>query len=495
MKFNVLYRKSKALFLPYFCDIIFSENTGDIQMSKKILINVYDYEKLEDLLKKLQKITDFEVFTTDYSAEQLKKYGLKVKKFNWQKELFDVVICNFYPLKQYRNKNVDEKEILKNFDTEGLSIVQKFSKDYENTLVVTSPEQYEQAEYYAKNGFSDENLRKAFAQKALLKICQINSDIINITGGQNDFISINSAKADVLAYGENPHQQAGLFENDMLSYEIITNRLLSYNNLLDINAATAIAAEFYDVNAAIITRHAMPCAVALGSDLADAYTKATDCDPVSAFGGVASFTKIIDKKIAKLLSSMFMEIIIAPDFEEEALEMLKEKELKLIKINTPLKDYKQFLQKEIVQTPFGILVQDFDNSELMKNTFKVATKKKPTTEIVEDMVFAWKISKHARSNSAIVVKDLKTVGIAQGQANRIEAIDLALDRACENSKDAILATDGFIATTDGIFDAAQARITGIIQPGGSKRDKEIFAAADKNGITMITTGLRQFRNK
>ncbi|MCR5262140.1 MAG: hypothetical protein K6C94_09950 [Candidatus Gastranaerophilales bacterium] len=464
-------------------------------MSKKILINVYDYENLEDLLKNLQKISDFEVFAAETSFEQIKKYCSDVKKFDWQKDVFDIVICNFYPLRQYRNKNVDEKEILEHFDTEGLSIIQKSAKNYENTLVVTSSAQYEETENYAKNGFVDENLRKTFAQKALLTICQINSDIINITGGQNDFININSVKTDSLAYGENPHQQANLFENDMLSYEIIANRQLSYNNFLDINAATALAAEFYDVNATIIARHAMPCAVALGSSLEESYLKATDCDPVSAFGGVAAFTKIIDKKTAKLLSSMFMEVIIAPDFDEEALEMLKEKNLKLIKINTPLKDYKQFLQKEIMQTPFGILVQDFDNSELMKNTFKVATKKKPTTEMVEDMVFAWKISKHARSNSAIVVKDLKTVGIAQGQANRIEAIDLALDRACENSKDAILATDGFIATTDGILDAAQARIAAIIQPGGSKRDKEIFAAADKNGITMITTGLRQFRNK
>ncbi len=464
-------------------------------MTKRVLINVFDHNGIEDFLQNLQNKYGFEIVANGKSFETLKNYGLNAQEFNRKEDKFDIVICNFADLSQYINKNTDETDILNKFDTEGLSLLQKYAKKYDETLVLTSSEQYETAEKYVVNGMTDGNLRRKYAQKALLTICRTNADILKITDDNEDFVCINEEKSMALAYGENPHQKAALYNGKTLSYEIIANRELSYNNFLDINLATAIVSEFYDVNAAVITRHAMPCAAALGATLEEAYNKAIDCDPVSAFGGIAAFSKKIGVKLAKMLASMFLEIIIAPDFDEDALEILKEKNLKLIKINTPLKDYKNYLSKEFRQTPFGLIGQDFDNSELMKNTFKVVTKKKPTTEIVEDMVFAWKICKHARSNAAVVVKDLKTVGIAQGEANRISAIDIALDRACDNSKDAIMATDGFIATTDGIFDAAQARIAGIIQPGGSKRDKEIAQTCDKYELTMITTGLRQFKNK
>lgn len=465
-------------------------------MMKKALINVNDNTGIEEFIKNLQEKFAFEIYSTDLSYENLKKYGFNIEKFDNKNDDFDIVVCNFFSLNQYINKNTDEEEIMKKFDVEGISILQRYSKRYSETLLVTSPNQYETVIEYLKNGSNDEKLRLKYVQKALLLINQINSNIINITGGADNFKTINVEKSNNLIYGENPHQKAFMYDiENMISYEIIADKELSYNNFLDINLATSIVSEFFDVNACVITRQAMPCAAALGASLDIAYAKATDCDPVSAFGGVVAFSQKVDVKTAKLLSSMFMEVIIAPAFEEEALEILQEKSLKLIKINTPLKDYKNYLQQEVLRTPFGILVQDFDNSELKKNTFKVVSKKKPTTEIVEDMVFAWKICKYTRSNAAVVVKDLKTVGIAQGQANRIDAIDIALDRACENSKDAIMATDGHIASTEGILDAAQARIAGIIQPGGSKKDKEIIASADKYELTMITTGLRQFRNK
>lgn len=463
-------------------------------MANRVLINVFDNDGIIDFAKNLAEKFDFEVVATDKSYDFIAESGINAQKFDWNNGDFDIVICNFFPLAMYKNKDMDEAEILKNFDTEGLSILQKFAKKYDNTLVVTSPSQYKSVETALKNGISDD-FRKEFAKKAMFEICKVNSDLVKLFDEDNDYIFVSEAKTMNLAYGENPHQKAELYTSDMLNYEVIANREISYNNILDINLATAIASEFYDVNAAVITRHAMPCAVALGSSLEDAYSKAVDCDPVSAFGGVAAFSKKVDVKLAKMLTSMFLEVIIAPDFDEEALEMLKEKNLKLIKILTPLKDYKSYLTREIIKTPFGTLVQDVNDAELAKNTFKVVSKKKPTAEMVEDMVFAWKVSKYTRSNSAVVVKNMRTVGISQGQPNRIDAIDSALDKACENSKDAVLATDGFISTIDGIYDAAQARIAGIIQPAGSKRDKEVVAAVDKYEMTMITTGLRQFKNK
>lgn len=466
-------------------------------MTKRVLINVYDNNEIIDFSKKLSEIYDFEIFATEKTFNFLSSNGILVEKFDWNKTDFDLVICNFYPLSKFINKEMDEAEVLSHFDTEGLSILQKYSKEYEKTLVITNPKQYENIQEAIKNDSITEEMKKEYAQKALLEICKINSDLINVLDKNNNFITIAEEKSQDLLYGENPYQKAELYseKSNILDYEITSKKVLSYNNYLDINLATAMVSEFYDVNAAVITRHSMPCAAALGSTLEEAYLKATDCDPVSAYGGVVAFSKIITEKLAKVLSTMFLEIIIAPDFEEEALEILKEKDLKLVKIKTPLKDYKKYLSREIVKTPFGVLVQDVNNTELNKNTFKVVSKKKPTTEMVEDMVFAWKISKYTRSNSAVVVKDMKTVGISQGQSNRIDAIDIALDKACENSKDAILATDGAIATTEGIYDSAQARIAGIIQPAGIKKDKEIIDTVDKYEITMVTTGLRQFKNK
>lgn len=463
-------------------------------MSKKILVNVYNNDGIVEFAKNLSEKNDYDIFATEKTYEYLSANGLCVEKIDWQNTDFDVVVCNFYPLEKYLNKDMDEEEVLAHFDSEGLSIVQKFAKKYKDTIVLINPSQYETVFEAIKNGTVTENLKKELAEKALMQVCKLNATLLNILDTNGVHLNLNEEKSGDLAYGENQHQKAALYTGDTISYEVIANRQLSTNNILDINLATQMVSEFYDVNAAVVTRHAMPCAVALGSTLEIAYQKAIDCDPISAFGGVVAFSQKVDTKLAKALSSLLLDIVIAPDFDDDAIETLKECNLKLIKIFTPLKDFKAYLKNQITITPFGTLVQEPNTAELNTNSFKVVTKKKPTTEQVEDMVFGWKVSKYTRSNSAIVVKDLKTVGISQGQANRVEAVDIALDKACENSKDAVLVTDGAIRTKDIILDAAQARIAAILQPAGTKKDKEIFDVADKYELTMVRTLLREFKH-
>lgn len=299
-----------------------------------------------------------------------------------------------------------------------------------------------------------------------------------------------------LKFGENPQQKAEFYKSpEMIDYEVIDNKELSYNEIMNVIVAVNIVSEFFDVSAVAIVKHASPCGVALGVNVEDAYNKAFDCDPIASFFGTIAFSQKINYEVAKHINSMSVKVVVAPDFEEKALKLLRENMfIKIIKINTPLKDYKKYTQKDIKITPFGTLVQDFNKSELSKQSFKIVTKTKPTQEQIEDAVFAWKISKYARTNSIVIANDFKTVAISQGYINPVSAVEAALDTACDNSKNAIMATDNTLPTTDCIYAAAQSRISMIIQPGGSAKDADIIALADKYNISMIMTGIKNYRH-
>lgn len=305
----------------------------------------------------------------------------------------------------------------------------------------------------------------------------------------------NFEKIKDLPYGENLHQQAALYKADnMLDYEMINDTELTFNNILDATVALNIVSEFYDVNCAAIIKHSMPCGVALGSSLYEAYKKAFDCDPISSFSGVAAFSKPITKEVAKHLNSMSVEVVIAPNYDKKVIDVFKDNDkIKLVKINTPLRKYKSKISEEIILTPFGVLIQDCNNSELDKELFKVVTKEKPTPEQIEDAVFAWKIAKYGKTNCAIIARDFKTTAISQGYTNSISAIEHALNYSCDNSKDAILVSDSVLTSEDTLYSAIQGRINLIIQPGGSTKDKKLIEICDKYGISMITTGIRNYR--
>lgn len=312
---------------------------------------------------------------------------------------------------------------------------------------------------------------------------------------KSEFKSFNFEKIKDLPYGENPHQNAAIYKNEkMVEYEVINGRELTFNNILNITEAVNVVSEFYDVNCAAIVRHNKPCAVALGRTIYDAYTKAFDCDPISSYYGVAGFSKTVDIDVVKHLNSMSVEVVIAPDYDENAIELFKDNPaIKLVKLVTPLKEYRNLTGEEIIITPFGTLVQNSNNSELDKDKFKVVTKTKPTSEQIEDAIFAWKVVKHAKTNSVVIAKDFKATAIAQGYTNANAAVESALNYACDGSKEAVLASDSVLPSEDCIYAAAQGRISLIIQPGGTIKDHKLIELCDKYNIAMITTGIRNYR--
>lgn len=298
-----------------------------------------------------------------------------------------------------------------------------------------------------------------------------------------------------LHHGENFHQQAALYMSGQIAdYELLTDNQLSYDNILNIYELARVLAEFYDVNAVAIIKHQTGCGLALGRTTEEAYTKAFDCNPISAFYGTVGCTRTLDYDTAKHINSLSVKAVMAQDFEPKALEILKNNGLiKVVKLNTPLHELINLCKKEIIMTPFGTLIQDKNESYLKKDLFNIVTKKKPTAEQIEDAVFAWKVVKHARSDAAVVAKDFMTLGISQSETSSSSAVEEALKFACEKTKDAVLATDSLLYSQDSLYAAIQARVGLIIQPGGTPKDKELIDLADKHGIAMIMTGIRNQR--
>ncbi len=511
-------------------------------MVKRALISVWNKDKLVEFAQELIEKYNYEIIATGSTYDLLKENKINAKEIteitgkrqlingkvktlypdifagiladmsNAEEKdeiekndikLFDMVVVNFYPFEEAADKKVMEQELINTIDIGGPSMLRAAAKNCRRVLAVSSPSQYRQVleDLKEHNGESSLALRRACALKVFEKTLDFDSKILSELSNRfeedtDNYFSLNIKKAKNLRYGENPHQKANIYyTNNTIDYAILNGKELSYNNILDAAACTNILSEFYDVNACTIIKHNTPCGAALGKDIEEAWTKALDCDPLSAFGGIVGFTQTVTENLAKQLTSMFLEVIIAPDYNPKALEILKtKKNLRVIKLNTSLIEYKNHLTEEIRITPFGTLIQSADKGELNKDSFKVVTKTKPTAEMIEDMIFAWKIVKHAKSNAIVIAKDFKVLGIGQGQTSRVDAVEIALNKACDGSKDAVLASDGFFPAIDNIQFAAQGRIAAIIQPGGSIKDEEVVKTADKYNIAMITTGMRHFKH-
>lgn len=502
-------------------------------MKKRAYISVYDKENIVDFARELVENQKFEIVSTGGTYSLLKENGIEVKEVseitsspemlsgkvkslhpaifagiladmtNSKEALeiekqsiknFDMVVVNLYPFEQIANETDNIDELVKNIDIGGVALLRAGAKNYKNITVVCDKSDYKKVLKGVNEKTREELALKAFSLTSNYDEI-IGAKLSEIFGG-NEIKKFSFEKKQDLRYGENPHQDAGIYSTGKeVDYEVLWGKELSYNNILDITAAVNIVSEFYDVPSVAIVKHTAPCGVALGKDILDAYQKALDCDPISAFGGIVAFSKTVTEDVAKLLSSIFLEVVIAPDFDEEAFDILKSKKnLRIVKLNTTLEDYKKIANDEIKITPFGVLIQSSDKKELDKDTFKVVSKVKPTAEQIEDAIFAWKIAKYAKSNAIVIAKDFKTLAIGQGQTSRICAMEWALDYACDGSKDAVIASDGFFPAIDNIQSAAQGRIALIIQPGGSIKDKEVIEEADKYKMAMITTGIRHFRH-
>jgi phosphoribosylaminoimidazolecarboxamide formyltransferase/IMP cyclohydrolase len=428
----------------------------------------------------------------------------------------DVVVVNLYPFETERDRFAAEEDsqdpfhMLHFVDIGGSALIRAAAKNYPVVNILGSPAQYEaflqeleRGKGETAIGFRKKLAVEAFAQSSYYDGL-VNRYLMGQLQQQNEAVALPDAmtlplsKITDLRYGENPHQQAALYglAKRGVDFEYLHGKELSFNNILDMQAAWNIATEFTENAACVIVKHNNPCGVAMSTQsVEDAFQRALDTDPLSAFGGVVAFNQPVNEETAKRMKDIFLEVIIAPDFEPEAFDILStKKNLRLVKRELPELKVGQTDYKQVADDLF--LVQTVDEKKMGQSNqlFKVATDKKPSDAQLEDMVFAWKIVKHVKSNAIVLAKNGKTVGIGGGQTSRIGALENALKLACDEAKDAVLASDGFLPHEDNIYAAAHARVGAIIQPGGSVKDPDVIKLANQYNIAMITTGVREFRH-
>jgi phosphoribosylaminoimidazolecarboxamide formyltransferase/IMP cyclohydrolase len=420
----------------------------------------------------------------------------------------DVVVVNLYPFEATISKpHCTVDDAIENIDIGGPSMLRSAAKNHDDVLVVVDPADYARVLQAMKTGTATQALRRELAMKVFQHTARYDGVIAGylekqVQGGEVKFpkiLSLQFELAETLRYGENPHQQ-GAFYRELRSNEpsvsqgkILHGKAMSYNNFLDANSALELAKEFDDTAVAII-KHNNPCGVALGATPVEAYVKARETDPVSAFGGVIAFNRAVDLAAAKEITSTFVEVVIAPGFAEDALaELKRKKDLRLLDVG-PLTKGKQegYDLKKLVG---GLIVQDRDLGVLTDlRALHVPTLRKPTDEEYQACAFAWKVCKHVKSNAIVYAKPGQTVGIGAGQMSRVDSVKLAAMKAHIPVKGCVMASDAFFPFRDGLDAAAQAGITAVIQPGGSIRDAEVIKAADEHGLAMIMTGMRHFRH-
>lgn len=421
--------------------------------------------------------------------------------------LIDLVCVNLYPFVEIMRKpGVEFAEIIENIDIGGPAMIRAAAKNFQDVAVVTSPDDYASvvAALKAGHGVLSEEVLFSLAKKAFLCTARYDGEVaqyLSRVGGESAFspaVFMNFEKVMDLRYGENPHQRAALYRwggqsaFGLPAARQLQGKELSYNNIVDIEAAWQIIREF-DTPACTIVKHTNPCGTAIGSSLCEAYTKAFEADPVSAFGSIIAVNQIVDTETAIELARLFVEAIVAPAYEPEALAILAAKKNLRVMQTQRQEAEKDWSRFEIKRISGGILLQDVDNV-LLGPESRIVTKRKPTDDEHRDLHFAWRVAKHVKSNAIVLAEGGRTVGIGAGQMSRVDSVKLSIEKARPTSNRAVLASDAFFPFRDGIDEAGRAGITAIIQPGGSVRDAEVIQAADEFGMSMIFTGLRHFKH-
>lgn len=422
-------------------------------------------------------------------------------------EAIDLVVVNLYPFREtIARPGVTPEEAIENIDIGGPAMVRAAAKNHERVAVVVNPADYDGVlvELREKGNLSPETRRRlaatAFAHTAAYDAA-IAAYFHRLVRAEEPFPThfiLYGEKVQDLRYGENPHQQAAFYRfplvpsGSLAGARQIQGKELSYNNLMDLDAAWNLVGEFEEPAAAVI-KHTNPCGVARGRDIAEAYIRAYNADPVSAFGGIVALNRPVDAAMAAEMTAIFLEAVIAPDFTPEALEILKGKpNLRLLAAGEKtVNSVKEFQLRPVSG---GFLVQEPDYHIINRENLKVVTARKPTEEEMAELLFAWRVVKHVKSNAIVVTKDGVTLGVGAGQMNRVGAARIALEQAGERARGAVLASDAFFPFADTVTVAAEAGITAIIQPGGSLRDEDSIKAADAAGIAMVFTGIRHFRH-
>jgi phosphoribosylaminoimidazolecarboxamide formyltransferase/IMP cyclohydrolase len=408
----------------------------------------------------------------------------------------DLVIVDLYPFEETVKNTQNEADIIEKIDIGGISLLRAAAKNYNDTLVVASRDQYGDllSLLQSKHCGSDLADRKLFAAKAFMTTSHYDSLIFNYFNKDMNLPifkqSILTAKT--LRYGENPHQK-GVFYGDLNEvFEILNGKELSYNNLVDLEAAINLVAEFAEPTFAII-KHTNSCGLATRANIAEAYTAALACDPTSAFGGVLAANGKIDVATARQVSELFFEVLLAPDYEPEALEILQQKKNRIL-LRTKSQEPRTTMFKSLLN---GVLEQGIDTLSEKQDTFKCATNRKPTSAELSDLEFAIIAVKHLKSNGIAIVKDKQLIGMGCGQTSRIDSLESALKKANAfgfDTRGAVMASEAFFPFPDCVAIAHTAGITAISQPGGSIKDQNSIDAANTNGQAMVLTGVRHFKH-
>lgn len=510
---------------------------------KRALISVYDKTGIIDFAKSLNSM-GWEIISTGGTSKKLKEEGIKVQDISELTkfpecfdgrvktlhpnveggilairdnehhlkqmhdlgiEPIDIVVCNLYPFKQTVLKpGVSHEEIIENIDIGGPTMIRAAAKNYRFVTVLTDPADYDRVISELKeSGDTSAATKELLAAKVFIHTAHYDALIadyfskkLNIQAPQT--LTLTYEKKQDLRYGENPHQAATFYTAIQGTAGTLTaavqlhGKELSYNNIGDTDGALETLKEFEEPTV-VAAKHANPCGVGSAATIAEAYRKAYEADPVSIYGGIVAANREIDGETAEMMARTFLEVIVAPSYSPEALEILsKKKNIRLLQLEDILtKDEKAHKAKTVLG---GLLIQDQDTLLLPEDGLKVVSKRQPTERELEDLLFAWKVVKHTKSNGIAIAKDKCTTGVGPGQVSRIWALENAIRQGGDRIAGSAMASDAFFPFADCVEAAHKAGITAIIQPGGSVRDQESIEAADKYGIAMIFTGMRHFKH-
>ena len=510
---------------------------------KRALISVSDKEGIVEFAKAISKLK-IEILSTGGTASLLKKKGIPVtliSEYTGQEEildgrvktlhpkiaggilairknkkhmaeikrqdikLIDMVVVNLYPFeKTISDGKVKLESAIENIDIGGPSLIRAAAKNSEDVAVLVDKNDYKLIiEELKKQGKVNNETKQRLMIKAFEHTAKYDSIINNFF--QNKFypeelpsiLNLNFEKIFDLRYGENPYQKGAFYKEPFIKEACVSDvtklhgKELSYNNILDVNDAFELVKDFEEPAAAVI-KHTNPCGVATAKTIEEAYRKAHETDPISAFGSVVALNRNCNLEIAKIMNDLFIEVVVCPKFEKNALNLLKEKKnIRLLETGSIEKTEQGYDMKKMVG---GMLVQTRNFPELAKKDLKIVSNRIPSEEEIDSMLFAFKVNKHVKSNSIVFAKDNVTVGIGAGQMSRVDAVKIAAIKSKGASKGAVMSSDAFFPFRDGIDEAAKAGVIAVIQPGGSIRDKEVIDAVNEQGMAMVFTNIRLFKH-
>ncbi|MCA2659836.1 MAG: bifunctional phosphoribosylaminoimidazolecarboxamide formyltransferase/IMP cyclohydrolase [Microcystis sp. M049S2] len=509
-------------------------------MGRLALISVTDKTGIVDFTRQLTEEFDFEIISSGGTAKTLQSAGIPVIKVgeytgspeilggrvktlhprihggilarrDWQSDLaemeanqirpFDLVVVNLYPFEQtIANPDVTTAQAIEQIDIGGPAMLRASAKNFAHLTVISNPKYYERylSQLRQNNGEISLEFRQKMAGETFALTNAYDGAIASYfasLNGETTRFNLAGNALQTLRYGENPHQSATWYGSGTMAHgwgkaTLLQGKELSYNNLVDLEAARRLIVEFgREEPAAAILKHTNPCGVAIGDSLVEAYTKAFNADAISAFGGIVALNQAIDEATAKELTKTFLECVVAPDCSPEARDILAKKSKVRILLLPDLSTGEKQTVKVIAG---GFLVQAADDLVETPDDWRVVTEKQPTAAQLAELLFAWKVSKHVKSNAIVVTKNQTTLGVGAGQMNRVGSTKIALEQAGEAAKGGYLASDGFFPFDDSVRTAAQFGIEAIVQPGGSLKDQDSINAANELGLIMVLTGIRHF---